>query len=191
MMIFARSPGTLPPVLAALRPLLHAEAAAEAPAAGLEPADLEQALWLRLLETTAAAGPPADPARWLASAVRAEVRGARRRRLREIPLRTADSPPWPPCAEEPRAAADGCPERRALAAEHRRTVRSAVRRMPARCRRLIEALLSCEDLTYREIAGELGISQGSLGPERSRCLGCLRRMLAAEVVAPEQRGKER
>src|SRR5690349_14558084 len=29
------------------------------------------------------------------------------------------------------------------------------------------------------------MSQGSLGPIRSRCLGCLRRMLAAEVVAPE------
>lgn len=33
------------------------------------------------------------------------------------------------------------------------------------------------------LAGELGISQGSLGPERSRCLGCLRRLLTPEVAA--------
>ncbi|MDG4862648.1 hypothetical protein P8605_31380, partial [Streptomyces sp. T-3] len=72
----------------------------------------------------------------------------------------------------------------ALRAERRRAVRAAVRRLPGRCPRLMAALLSPEDLTYREIAGELGISQGSLGPERSRCLGCLRRMLAAEVAAP-------
>ncbi|MYS54803.1 sigma-70 family RNA polymerase sigma factor, partial [Streptomyces sp. SID6013] len=59
----------------------------------------------------------------------------------------------------------------------------AVRRLPGRCPRLMEALLSPKDLTYREIAGELGISQGSLGPERSRCLGCLRRLLTPEVAA--------
>jgi DNA-directed RNA polymerase specialized sigma24 family protein len=52
----------------------------------------------------------------------------------------------------------------------------------------MEALLSPNDLTYREIAGELGISQGSLGPERSRCLGCLRRLLTPEVAAHEARG---
>ncbi|MDT0271119.1 sigma-70 family RNA polymerase sigma factor, partial [Streptomyces sp. DSM 44915] len=36
-----------------------------------------------------------------------------------------------------------------------------------------------------------GMSQGSLGPIRSRCLGCLRRMLAAEVAVPELRGRGR
>ncbi|MEU0811948.1 sigma-70 family RNA polymerase sigma factor, partial [Streptomyces sp. NPDC005970] len=56
---------------------------------------------------------------------------------------------------------------------------------------LLGALLSRSDLTYREIAGELGMSQGSLGPVRSRCLGCLRRMLTAEIAAPELWGKER
>ncbi|HEY9372215.1 MAG TPA: sigma-70 family RNA polymerase sigma factor, partial [Streptomyces sp.] len=62
---------------------------------------------------------------------------------------------------------------------------------PGNCPRLLTAMLSPDDPTYREIAGKLGISQGSLGPMRSRCLGCLRRMLAAEVAAPEPGGKER
>ncbi|MEH6378635.1 sigma-70 family RNA polymerase sigma factor, partial [Streptomyces sp. KLMMK] len=75
--------------------------------------------------------------------------------------------------------------------EEGRALRAAVRRLPGRCPRLLAALLSRKDPTYREIAGELGMSQGSLGPVRSRCLGCLRRMLTAEVAAPEPWGKER
>ncbi|MFD3875921.1 sigma-70 family RNA polymerase sigma factor [Streptomyces sp. NPDC058623] len=165
-----------------LGPLLSAEAAAEAPAAGVDAADLEQAVWVRLLEHG-----PRDPdptgrtgrARWLRRAVRAEARLARRRARREVPY---GGPP---------ADAGGGPEGALLHGEDHRVLRSAVARLPGRCPELMGALLSPRDLTYREIAGELGISQGSLGPVRSRCLGCLRRMLAAEVAAPGLRGKER
>ncbi|THA58899.1 sigma-70 family RNA polymerase sigma factor [Streptomyces sp. A1136] len=170
-----------------LGPLLSAEAAAEAPAAGVDAADLEQAVWVRLLErgpaapgpAGAAAGASAERARWLRRAVRAEARRARRRARREVPYGAR-----PGCA-----GAD--PEDALLHGEQRRVLRSAVARLPGRCPELIGALLSPRDLTYREIAGELGISQGSLGPVRSRCLGCLRRMLAAEVAAPRPRGMER
>lgn len=156
-------------------PLLAAEAAAEALPAGMDPADLEQAVWVRLLEQT-----PAEPRRWVRSAVRAEVRRARRRARRELPY-----------AVEPAAGADTRPEYVALATERRSAVRAAVRRTPGRCPEVLAALLSPADPTYREIAGELGMSQGSLGPVRSRCLSCLRRMLAAEVAVPGGWGKER
>ncbi|MEW2250253.1 MULTISPECIES: sigma-70 family RNA polymerase sigma factor [unclassified Streptomyces] len=158
-------------LLTTLRPLLAAEAGAEAHAGAGDPADLEQAVWLRLLERLAAAGPPPDPHGWLRRAVRAEARRARRTARRE---RAHDGEP---------AGAEPGPEALALAAARGRALRAAVRRLPGRCPRLLEALLSPRDLTYREIAGELGISQGSLGPERSRCLGCLRRLLAGEVAA--------
>ncbi|MER7376882.1 sigma-70 family RNA polymerase sigma factor [Streptomyces lanatus] len=164
-------------LVAALRPLLIAEAHAEAPACGAEPGDLEQAVWLRLLERLDSDGPPADPPVWLRRAVRSEARRSRRTSRFERPY---DSEP----ADEN---ADG-PEHLALAAARRRALRDAVRRLPGRCPRLMEALLAPEDLTYREIAGELGISQGSLGPERSRCLGCLRRLLTPEVAARSARG---
>ncbi|MFD7402774.1 RNA polymerase sigma factor [Streptomyces sp. NPDC059866] len=164
-------------LLTTLRPLLAAEASAEAPAAGTEPGDLEQAVWLRLLERLDADGPPHDPERWLRRAVRSEARRTRRTIRLERPY---DS--------EPAEDGDRGPEQLALAAARRRALRDAVRRLPGRCPTLLEALLSPKDLTYREIAGELGISQGSLGPERSRCLGCLRRLLAAEVAAREVRG---
>ncbi|MFE6524310.1 RNA polymerase sigma factor [Streptomyces sp. NPDC057794] len=159
-------------LVAALRPLLTAEASAEAYAAGTEPGDLEQAVWLRLLERLDTDGPPVDPEEWLRRAVRSEARRTRRTSRLERPY-----------AGEPVDHGDRDPEELALAAARGRALREAVRRLPGRCPRLMEALLSPEDLTYREIAGELGISQGSLGPERSRCLGCLRRLLTPEVAA--------
>ncbi|MFI6643191.1 sigma-70 family RNA polymerase sigma factor [Streptomyces sp. NPDC050504] len=179
-------------LLRTLRPLLVAEARAEAPAAAVEPGDLEQAVWLRLLERLDCQGPPADAARWVRSAVRAEARRARRTAAREIPYAADPAAPLD-LGGDPAVPADhaGAPERAVLVAERRRAVRRAVGRTPGRCPRLLTAMLSPNDPTYREIAGELGMSQGSLGPMRSRCLGCLRRMLAAEVAAPERRGKER
>ncbi|MFD4256780.1 RNA polymerase sigma factor [Streptomyces sp. NPDC058534] len=159
-------------LVTSLGPLLTAEASAEAYASGAEPGDLEQAVWLRLLERVEADGPPSDPHRWLRRAVRTEARRTRRTARHEWPYET-----------EPAGAAEHEPEQLALAAARHRALRDAVRRLPGRCPRLMEALLSPRDLTYREIAGELGISQGSLGPERSRCLGCLRRLLTPEVAA--------
>ncbi|MFQ6143330.1 RNA polymerase sigma factor [Streptomyces similanensis] len=164
-------------LLTALRPLLLAEASAEAPAAGTEPGDLEQAVWLRLLERLEADGPPPDPQGWLRRAVRSEARRTRRTISIERPY-----------GLEPADDSERGPEHLALVAASGRALRDAVRRLPGRCPRLLEALLSPRDLTYREIAGELGISQGSLGPERSRCLGCLRRLLAPEVAVREARG---
>ncbi|WP_405707644.1 sigma-70 family RNA polymerase sigma factor [Streptomyces xanthophaeus] len=179
-----------------LGPLLSAEAAAEAPGTGVDAADLEQAVWVRLLEgdgRTPDTADPAEPARWLRRAVRAEARRARRRARREV----AYGHRHPHAGARRGAGADsagagaGAPEDALLHGEEKRVLRSAVARLPGRCPELMKALLSPRDLTYREIAGELGISQGSLGPVRSRCLGCLRRMLAAEVAAPGLRGKER
>jgi RNA polymerase sigma factor (sigma-70 family) len=155
-----------------LRPLLIAEVAAEAYASGAEPGDLEQAVWLRLLEHLETDGPPPDLHGWLRGAVRSEARRTRHTTRLERPY-----------ADEPADDTARDPEALALAAARHRAVREAVRRLPGRCPRLMEALLSPKDLTYREIAGELGISQGSLGPERSRCLGCLRRLLGPEVAA--------
>lgn len=164
-------------LVAALHPLLTAEAIAEAHAGGGEPGDLEQAVWLRLLERLESDGPPPDPHGWLRKAVRAEARRTRRTTRRERPYGTDPADDLRPG-----------PEHHVLTAARYRALRDAVRRLPGRCPRLVEALLSPKDLTYREIAGELGISQGSLGPERSRCLGCLRRLLTPEVAACEARG---
>ncbi|MFF2524416.1 sigma-70 RNA polymerase sigma factor region 4 domain-containing protein [Streptomyces liangshanensis] len=170
----------------ALRPLVAAEARAEAPGAGVEARDLEQAVWVRLLERMAGdEGPPPDTVRWVRTAVRAEARHGRRTAAHELPYTRARPTAHTPA--DPRSD----PERAALRADRRRALRTAVGRTPGRCPRLLTAMLSPDDLTYREIAGELGISQGSLGPMRSRCLGCLRRMLTPEIGTAELGGKRR
>ncbi len=167
-------------LLTTLRPLLAAEASAEGHASGAEPGDLEQAVWLRLLERLDADAPPADPPDWLRRAVRSEARRSRRTTRHETP--------YAPHGGEPADDRGPGPEQQALTAARHRALHAAVRRLPGRCPGLMAALLSPRDLTYRETAGELGISQGSLGPERSRCLACLRRLLAAEVAGRERRG---
>ncbi|MFW6694876.1 sigma-70 family RNA polymerase sigma factor [Streptomyces sp. MAR4 CNX-425] len=171
---------------AALRPLLRAEAAAEAYAAGVEAADVEQGVLLRLLERDRAAA-PAD-AGWVRAAVRAEVRAARRRAGREVPYGAAGPGAY---GAEGAGGYGPDPAGAVVAAEHRRALRAAVRRLPGRCPGLLAALLDGGDPTYRDISGELAISQGSLGPVRSHCLTALRRMLTAEVAPGEVRGNTR
>ncbi|MEU3465084.1 sigma-70 family RNA polymerase sigma factor [Streptomyces sp. NPDC006733] len=165
--------------LTRLRPLVAAEAAAEAVPGGIEAADVEQAVWLRLLEL---AVPPSDPARWLRAAVRREVREAARRVRRELRYTPGRDP-----------AADRGPsvEEQVLGAEQRAAVHAAVERLPGRCPQVVTALMSRSDPTYQEISHELGISQGSIGPLRSRCLGCLRSILKSGVASPVRRGKAR
>ncbi|GAA2394493.1 sigma-70 family RNA polymerase sigma factor [Streptomyces glaucosporus] len=172
-----------------LRSLLAAECAAEAAGHGVEPGDLEQAVWLRWLEHGRRAGPPPRPAHWLRTAVRAEVRAARRRTRREVAYDPAESGAGALPAQG--AGEAGSAENRALLRERRRALRAAIGELPGRCPALLTALLSHRDPTYPEIARELGISQGSLGPVRSRCIDCLRRMLPTEVAAPGPRGRVR
>ncbi|WP_432090494.1 sigma-70 family RNA polymerase sigma factor [Streptomyces sp. NRRL F-5630] len=176
---------TTPPPYDHWHPLVRAAARAEALAHQLDPADLEQSLWVRLLERLRGAPPPADPAAWLRTAVRAEARAAgtplgeadaARERHRRVP-EPADPRPGP--------------EQQHIDAELLRSVREAAGRLPGRCQVLVRALLSPRDLTYREIAAELGMSQGSLGPRRSHCLNCLGRLLGPAGAQARSRPRSR
>ncbi|MFG1807050.1 RNA polymerase sigma factor [Streptomyces sp. NPDC049040] len=177
----AGPPVTLP---AGYARLLAAEAAAYAPpGTGIEAADLEQAVWLRLLERDV---PPPEPVAWMRAAIRAEALGAEVRRRFERPYADQDAGPPPRAAHR-----TGEVEEQVIAADARREVLAAVRALPGRCPQLVLALMSGSDPTYREISRELGISQGSLGPLRSRCLGCLRSVLNSRVGSPVGRGNAR
>jgi DNA-directed RNA polymerase specialized sigma24 family protein len=170
--------GPWPAELDRFRGLIAAEAAAEARAARLDPGDLEQAVWLRLLERGPAGAGARDISRW----TRAAVRAARAAPRREVAFEAARHHPGP---------AHGPPdaEARIEAQDSRRALLRAARRLPGRCPSLVAALLSAEDPTYGEIAAALGMPQGSVGPLRSRCLGCLRTLLREEVGRTPRRGK--
>jgi len=188
---------TPPELPAALHGLLVAECAAEAHGRAVDAEDLRQAVWLMWLERTRSGMPPHTPAVWLRAAVRVQARAARRRARREVPLPEAGLAQGPDAALVPVVADDGhadaatAVEAPLLAAERRRAFAAAAARLPGRCPQVIGALLRQDDLTYEQIARASGIAQGSLGPLRSRCLGCLRRMLSPGVAAPRVRGRVR
>jgi len=56
-------------------------------------------------------------------------------------------------------------------------VRHGLRLLPSRCRALLEALYLTGELSYADIASDLGIPIGSIGPTRARCLERLRTIL--------------
>ena len=58
-------------------------------------------------------------------------------------------------------------------------MRVALQRLDERCRQLLSLLFADEDerLPYDQVAQQLGIPQGSIGPTRARCLGKLRELL--------------
>lgn len=67
----------------------------------------------------------------------------------------------------------------ALDRERHRALLAAAAQLPGRCPSLVQALLEEPKYAYRDISTELGMPRGSIGPLRSRCLSCLRRVLAA------------
>jgi RNA polymerase sigma factor (sigma-70 family) len=56
-----------------------------------------------------------------------------------------------------------------------------VARLPDRCRRLLRTVAFDDRPNYREIAADLDMPHGTIGPTRQRCLGKLRRLLAADA----------
>jgi DNA-directed RNA polymerase specialized sigma24 family protein len=59
----------------------------------------------------------------------------------------------------------------------------AAERLPVRCRRLLGLLMGDDDLPYKEIAEQLNMPIGSIGPTRGRCLEHLRQILADMQLA--------
>ena len=57
-------------------------------------------------------------------------------------------------------------------------IRLATQRLAPHCQRLLGLLMGDDDLPYKEIAEQLSMPVGSIGPTRGRCLEHLRRILA-------------
>ena len=62
-------------------------------------------------------------------------------------------------------------------------LRMAAERLPVRCQRLLGLLMGGDDLPYKEIAEQLNMPIGSIGPTRGRCLDHLRQILADMQLA--------
>jgi RNA polymerase sigma factor (sigma-70 family) len=71
------------------------------------------------------------------------------------------------------------PDEELLKLEEQHRVRAALEGLEERCRKLLTMLFyAFETPSYSEIAVSLGVSEGSIGPTRARCLEKMLRLLA-------------
>lgn len=135
--------------------------------------DICQATLVALLRSVPPLRDPACLPGWLATTARRQAHRVVRKRLREVQL---------PCADL-LSGRRLSPEALVLAAERDRMLWRAVDRLPSeQARRLAWLLAHRPELTQAQLAAELGLAEGSIGPLRRRSLDILRTQLRSAGV---------
>ena len=143
-----------------------------------EAADAVQTTWLRLLEHVDEIREPDRIAGWLATTVRRICLEAGRRTTRSQPVRDPlEHSQLAPVHQD--GSDENCPERAALRGEHVVLVRQVLAELPEPHQRLIRLLMSSPTPSYRDVAAQLGMPVGSIGPTRARILARMRAELTA------------
>jgi RNA polymerase sigma factor (sigma-70 family) len=134
-----------------------------------ESSDVNQTVWLLLVEKIGTLRQPAALPGWLATTTQHEclrvLRAARRHEHTELPPEGQLAP------DSGTAMIDAD----LLAAERGAAIRTAFSELPRGCRELLSMLVSEPPSTYAEVSARLGVQIGSVGPMRGRCLERLRR----------------
>ncbi|MFD8500283.1 RNA polymerase sigma factor [Amycolatopsis sp. NPDC059657] len=130
--------------------------------------DVCQDAWLALVGKRCSLDHPERLPGWLATAARRCAHRRVMKRRSDVPLA---------CRAELAAAS---PEQLILLTERDKMLWNAVASLPRRSRALMWLLAHYPELTQQEIATELGIRPGSVGPLRRRCLDRLRHLLVTE-----------
>jgi RNA polymerase sigma factor (sigma-70 family) len=133
--------------------------------AAVDLADVQQAVWIRLIQHIDRLHKPDSVGGWLAVVTRRECFRLARRRSPVVDVDEVDQ----------LAASDDEPLLTVLHAERRAALRRAVAGLAPRRRRLLETMLDHPDLDYDQLASRLSMPRGSIGPTRQRCLDELRR----------------
>ena len=144
--------------------------------------DVFQTAWMRLVDHLDSLCEPAALGGWLSTTTRRECFRVQRANCRHS-------------AAEQVHDLESIPDRltetadhELLAAERNATLREAFTRLPPGCQRLLALLIADPPVPYAEISTRLGMSVGSIGPTRRRCLDRLRRDPAiAALLDPEAR----
>lgn len=135
--------------------------------------DLCQATFLALLTELPALREPARLPAWLTTTARRLALRIATRGRRETP-----------CEEPGPERLDPSPEFTTLAAERVTAFWRAVNRLPEVHCRLLTLMTTRPDLTHAQLAAELGLSPGSIGPLRKRCFDEMRVRLLADGFEP-------
>jgi RNA polymerase sigma factor (sigma-70 family) len=135
-------------------------------------ADVNQTVWLRLVEHLGRIREPEALPGWLVQTTRHECL-----RVIRADRRTWLFDPLDGAAEtvvSAAAPAEADLDERLLEAERRQALRDAYEELPPRCRELVGLLLCDPPLSYEQISDRLGVPVGSVGPTRGRCVHKLR-----------------
>lgn len=136
--------------------------------------DVFQTVWITLLEKLPTLREPDRLSSWLVTTTR---RATWDRRRSSEHKRTESFDP----AELPEELGGATPEELVADFQQAQRMEQAVAQLDERCRRLLYFLYQDKTApSYAEIADELGLTTGSIGPIRARCLEKLRGILEAE-----------
>ena len=131
--------------------------------------DAGQAVWAQLVNQLDSLREPAALPGWLSTTTRHECSRIRRATCRHsAAAQVLDFEDIPDQLTE-------TADHELLLAERNATLREAFSRLPPGCQRLLALLIAESPTPYAEISGRLGMSVGSIGPTRRRCLDRLRR----------------
>jgi RNA polymerase sigma factor (sigma-70 family) len=132
-------------------------------------AEILQRTFLKLLENLSKIKQPSQIKAWLVTTARREtLHFLRQQKALQTSL---DDPEGGVEAISNLISAEPLADDVMLEMERQHRVRTAVTRLNERCRNLIVMLFYREEPpSYTEIASSLGISEGSIGPTRARCL---------------------
>ncbi len=144
---------------------------------GTEADDVVQTTWMRLFEHGDRLREPAALPGWLRTTARRECIRMRTATLPELPVDPGDLP-------ERRAPVEL--EGELLADERRRALRRALVSLNGRQRMVVETLIGEPEPNYRDVAAQLGMPLGSVGPTLVRGLAALRRHGALEALADRE-----
>jgi len=139
-------------------------------------ADVSQAVWMRLVVHLDRLRDPDRVAGWLATTTRNECLRTLRQRDRTTP--TADLALL--ASGDPGIE----PDTTLVARQRDAVLGELIETLPPTHRALLQVIMVDPQPSYREAASKLGMSAGSIGPTRQRCLAVLRTKCTAAGIAP-------
>ena len=139
-----------------------------------EAEDVFQTTWVALLEKLSTLTEPERVSAWLVTTARRATWDRRRGAEHE---RTESYNP----SELPEGLSQTTPEEIVAEFQQQQRAQKALAELDERCRRLLYFLYQDRtNPTYAEIAEHMGVTSGSIGPTRARCLEKLRNLLEEE-----------
>jgi len=144
--------------------------------------DVNQTVWLLLVDKIGSLREPAALPGWLAKTTRNECLRVLRVAARHVHAGL------PPDDQMPSDVDAATIEEEVLAAERNAALRAAFAELPSKCRKLLSMMISDPPCRYQEISEALDLPVGSIGPMRARCLEQIRRCPHIRSVSDDGTG---